>query len=306
LRRPLQARDGLWSLPRPCAYLARVNTQAARGRSESSKGLSGQSRIAENLRIRIPPTGREPPRPDFGDQSKGRERSGVSTPIRGARPKYECAIHWMGCIPPKKAGSKSPRARSSIFYWFHPASEDRGSYDGPNLYQISARPPDSNGQIFQVRHSHTSQVYLLLAAGRTHRGEADWPDARVRQFDAASRRSLSRFSPRGSIRQIMVMSIPFARKNWHFSTGRLHRAMDGGQGGSHAPMSIAVSASSAWHAGATFSECLAKVSATSEVRKSERGFAGVSLRYYDTAHGRQPTPAHARRTSAAIGRTFRT
>ena len=59
--------------------------------SESVLGASGRSRIVENLRIRLPPIGRAPRQLDFADQSKARERCGLSTSIRCAHPKYECA-----------------------------------------------------------------------------------------------------------------------------------------------------------------------------------------------------------------------
>jgi hypothetical protein len=93
----------------------------------------------------------------------------------------------------------------------------------PNLYQISAQSPDYTGQI---RHSHTFQVFLLLAAGRT--SEADWTDARVRHCDANREGASADF--RGSkFRQIYGNVNPVCAKklaflNWQVASGQGWRA----------------------------------------------------------------------------------
>jgi hypothetical protein len=71
-----------------------VGALYAHRRGKSARRRSGQmlDRLVA-IRTRVPPTGREPPQPDFGDQSKVTERCGISKPIRGARPKYEYTGH---------------------------------------------------------------------------------------------------------------------------------------------------------------------------------------------------------------------
>jgi hypothetical protein len=78
--RPGHARTG--RVVQRCDFAAGVGKRRLRD--------SARPRTVKNLRIRVPPIGREPRQPDFGDQSKARERCRISISVHVCR-QYERA-----------------------------------------------------------------------------------------------------------------------------------------------------------------------------------------------------------------------